>query len=118
MRIIIPLVVLVAILVGPSAFAQSPSQDNAGQIPNNSGAGVPGLPGNKSGPAHRPNGMTQEAHTPVRARIRATFPDCQAQSRGLRCSLLNIDRSLPLEIAQCVPAADVVSARRRWRIVA
>src|SRR3984957_17925873 len=29
MRITIPLVVLVAILVGPSAFAQSPSQDNA-----------------------------------------------------------------------------------------
>ena len=58
MRITIPLVVLVAILVGPSAFAQSPSQDNTGQIPNNSGAGVPGLPGNKSGPAHRPDGMT------------------------------------------------------------
>jgi len=49
MRTTIPLVVIVAILVGPSAFAQSPSQDNAGQIPNNSGAGVPGLPGNKSG---------------------------------------------------------------------
>ena len=64
MRITIPLVVLVAVLVGPSAFAQSPSQDNAGQIPNNSGAGVPGLPGNKSGPAHRPNGMTQERAYP------------------------------------------------------
>ena len=38
MRITIPLVVLVAVLAGPSAFAQSPSQDNAGQIPNNSGA--------------------------------------------------------------------------------
>ena len=57
MRITIPLVVLVAVLVGPSAFAQSPSQDNSGQIPNNSGAGVPGLPGNKSGPAHRQSGM-------------------------------------------------------------
>ena len=91
MRIPIPLVVLVAILVGPSAFAQSPSQDNAGQIPNNSGAGVPGLPGNKSGPAHRQGGMTQDAHTPGRAQIRATFPDCQAQSPGLRCGLLNID---------------------------
>ena len=43
MRITIPLVVLVAALVGPSAFAQSPNQDKAGQ---NSGAGVPGLPGN------------------------------------------------------------------------
>ena len=45
MRITIPLVVLVAVLGGPSAFAQSPSQDNAGKL-NNSGAGVPGLPGN------------------------------------------------------------------------
>jgi hypothetical protein len=63
MRMTIPLVVLVAVLVGPSAFAQSPSQDNAGQRPNNSGAGVPGLPGNKSGPTHRPNGMNQDAHT-------------------------------------------------------
>ena len=85
MRFTIPLVV--AIFVGPSALAQSPSQDNAGQIPNNSGAGVPGLPGNKSGPARRPNGITQDARIPpVRARIRATFPDCQAQSRGLRCA--------------------------------
>ena len=32
MRITIPLVVLVAALVGPSAFAQSPNQDKAGQI--------------------------------------------------------------------------------------
>ena len=31
MRITIPLVVLVAVLVGPSAFAQSPNQDKAGQ---------------------------------------------------------------------------------------
>jgi hypothetical protein len=62
MRMTIPLVVLVAVLVGPSAVAQSPSQDNAAQRPN-SGAGVPGLPGNKSGPAHRPNGMSQDAHT-------------------------------------------------------
>ena len=49
MRITIPLVVIVAVLVGPSAFAQSPSQDNAGQISNNRRAGVAGLPGNKSG---------------------------------------------------------------------
>ena len=91
MRITIPLVVLVAMLVGPSAFAQSPIQDNAGQIPNNSGAGVPGLPGNKSGPAHRPDGMTQDAHTPGTSPDQSTFPGCQAQSRGLRCGLLNID---------------------------
>jgi hypothetical protein len=45
----------------------------------------------KSGPAHRPDGMTQDAHTPGRAQIRVTFPDCQAQSPGLRCGLLNID---------------------------
>jgi hypothetical protein len=63
MRITIPLAVLVAVLVGPSAFAQSPSQDNAAHGANNSGAGVPGLPGSKSGPAHRPNGMIQDAHT-------------------------------------------------------
>jgi hypothetical protein len=59
MRITIPLVVLVAVLGWPSVFAQSPSQDNAGKL-NNSGAGVPGLPGNKSGPAHRQSEMTQD----------------------------------------------------------
>ena len=32
MRITIPLFVLVAVLCGPSVFAQSPSQDNAGKL--------------------------------------------------------------------------------------
>jgi hypothetical protein len=91
MRITIPLVVLVAVLVGPSAFAQSPSQDNAGQIPNNSGAGVPGLPGNKSGPAHRPDGMTQDAHTPGTSPDQSNVPGLPGTKWGLRCGLLNID---------------------------
>ena len=56
MRITIPLVVLVAVLVGPSAFAQSSSQDNAGQIPNNSGAGVPAYLGTNLG---RPIGQME-----------------------------------------------------------
>jgi len=82
MRITIPLVVLVAIFVGPSAFAQSPSQDNAGQIPNNSGAGVPGLPGNKSGPAHRPDGMTQDAHTPGTSPDQSNVPGLPGTKSG------------------------------------
>jgi hypothetical protein len=82
MRITIPLVVLVTILVGPSAFAQSPSQDNAGQIPNNSGAGVPGLPGNKSGPAHRPDGMTQDAHTPGMSPDQSNVPGLPGTKSG------------------------------------
>jgi len=82
MRITIPLVVLVAVLAGPSAFAQSPSQDNAGQIPNNSGAGVPGLPGNKSGPAHRPDGMTQDAHTPGTSPDQSNVPGLPGTKSG------------------------------------
>jgi hypothetical protein len=58
MRMTIPLFVLVAVLVGPAAFAQTPEKPN-------SGAEVPGLPGNKSGPAYRPNGMSQDTHTPT-----------------------------------------------------
>jgi hypothetical protein len=82
MRITILSVVLVAILVGPSAFAQSSSQDNAGQIPNNSGAGVPGLPGNKSGPAHRPDGMTQDAHTPGTSPDQSNVPGLPGTKSG------------------------------------
>ena len=82
MRITIPLVVLVAILVGPSAFAQSTSQDNAGQISNNSGAGVPGLPGNKSGPAHRQSGMTQDAHTPGTSPDQSNVPGLPGTKSG------------------------------------
>ena len=40
-------VLLIANVVGPAAFAQTTTAPN-------SGAGVPGLPGNKSGPAVRP----------------------------------------------------------------
>ena len=81
MRITMPLVVLVAILVGPSAFAQSPSQDNAGKL-NNSGAGVPGLPGNKSGPAHRQSGMTQDAHTPGTSPDQSNVPGFPGTKSG------------------------------------
>ena len=102
MRITIPLVALVAIFVGPSAFAQSPSQDNAGQIPNNSGAGVPGLPGNKSGPAHRPDGMTQDAHTP------GTSPD-QSNVPGLPGTKLG-------PTVQPVRAQKTRMADGRWRM--
>jgi hypothetical protein len=70
MRMTIPfLAVLVAVLVAPAAFAQSPPDKP------NSGAGVSGLPGNKSGPAHRPNGMNQDPH-------KATSPD-QSNVPGL-----------------------------------
>jgi hypothetical protein len=79
MRITIPLVVLVAALVGPSAFAQSPNQDKAGQ---NSGAGVPGLPGNKSGPAHRQSGMTQDAHTPGTSPDQSNVPGLPGTKSG------------------------------------
>jgi hypothetical protein len=82
MRITIPLVVLAAVLVGPSAFAQSPSQDNAEQRPNNSGAGVPGLPGNKSGPAHRPEGMTQDGHTPAPSPDQSNVPGLPGTKSG------------------------------------
>jgi hypothetical protein len=82
MRITIPLVVLAAVLVGPSAFAQSPSQDNGEQRPNNSGAGVPGLPGNKSGPDHRPEGMTQEGHTPAPSPDQSNVPGLPGTKSG------------------------------------
>ena len=81
MRMTIPLVVLVALLVGPSAVAQSPSQDNAAQRPN-SGAGVPGLPGNKSGPAHRQSGMTQDAHTPGTSPDQSNVPGLPGTKSG------------------------------------
>jgi hypothetical protein len=46
MRIKMPLIVLAAVLVAPAAFAQT----------TNSGAGTPGMSGNKSGPAVTPSG--------------------------------------------------------------
>lgn len=44
---------LAAVLATPGALAQTTNRDGA------SGAGVKGLPGNKSGPAVNPSGQTQ-----------------------------------------------------------
>ena len=57
MRITLPLIVAAAVMiVAPTAFAQSPNQQQ-----NNSGAGVAGMPGNKSGPAMNKSGKSQMA---------------------------------------------------------
>lgn len=55
MRIIISFVLATAVLAGPAAFAQSATHDN-------SGAGVSGEPGNKSGPAVMPPGKNPSDH--------------------------------------------------------
>jgi hypothetical protein len=49
MKFIISLVIGAAVLAGPAALAQSTGQEN-------SGAGVAGQPGGKSGPAVTPSG--------------------------------------------------------------
>ena len=41
----------------PAALAQNTQSTGTSKQPVNSGAGVPGLPGNKSGPAVMPNGQ-------------------------------------------------------------
>jgi hypothetical protein len=66
MRMKFTSIVVAAMLIGPAALAQN--SQNAGTTtgqntttgngPVNSGAGVPGLPGNKSGPAVTPNGKS------------------------------------------------------------
>ena len=47
MRIMVPLIVAATAIAGSAAFAQTTTAPN-------SGAGVPGSPGNKSGPAVKP----------------------------------------------------------------
>jgi hypothetical protein len=47
MRTMISLIVVATIVGGPAALAQTTTAPN-------SGAGVPGMPGNKSGPAVKP----------------------------------------------------------------
>ena len=57
---------------GQAALAQTTGQ------PNN-GAGVPGLPGNKSGPTVKPG---QNANERALARTKAKFLDCRATNPG------------------------------------
>jgi len=52
MRITIPLAIAAAMLVTPAAFAQNNMQQNQ----PNSGAGIPGKPGGKSGAAQKSTG--------------------------------------------------------------
>jgi hypothetical protein len=63
MRKIMLLAATAVMLAAPAAFAQTTNQTTTGQAPRgakpNSGAGVPGLPGGKSGPAVTPSGTAQ-----------------------------------------------------------
>jgi hypothetical protein len=61
MRKTLLLVGLVVVLTAPAAFAQTTSGDGT------SGAGVQGLPGNKSGPAANPSGQTQSSNKAPRS---------------------------------------------------
>jgi hypothetical protein len=58
MRIIAIALMAALLIAGPNALAQNKDPHAA-----NSGAGVPGLPGNKSGPAIEPSGKTHTEST-------------------------------------------------------
>ena len=63
MRKIMLVAATAVMLAAPEAFAQATNQTSTGQTPRaaqpNSGAGVPGLPGGKSGAAVSPSGTAQ-----------------------------------------------------------
>jgi hypothetical protein len=57
MKWIVSTVAIALILSGPAALAQTTTTPNAATAPSsqNSGTGIPGQPGNKSGPAAKPD---------------------------------------------------------------
>jgi hypothetical protein len=79
MRAFVPFAVLAAVLCAPvAAQAQSPSGQEYHQ---NSGAGQPGLPGNKSGPAAKSSQQNQTEQAP-NAQDSARVPGMRGNKSG------------------------------------
>ena len=72
-----------SVVMALPALAQSPNTTGQTSVPSaqNSGAGIPGQPGSKSGPAARPQG-TDNGNTAVRQQDSAGIPGKPGSKSG------------------------------------